>query len=114
MRACGNTLASSAAGPTSVVNNSRRFPSSASVNAAGEVSSNNFGLGSFTGVLKSVWEDRQGQLWIGATDGLVRLIGRLYLEPALRAGVKRDPARFAQEYGVTFQQLNVIAGLLEA
>lgn len=47
------------------------------------------------------------------TDGLVRLIGRLYLEPALRADVKRDPARFVQEYGITFQQLNVIAGLLE-
>lgn len=47
------------------------------------------------------------------TEGLVRLIGRLYLEPALRADVKRDPARFVLEYGVTLQQLNVVAGLLE-
>jgi SAM-dependent methyltransferase len=47
------------------------------------------------------------------TDGLVRLIGRLYLDPAVRADVKQDPARYVQEYGVTFQQLNVIAGLLE-
>lgn len=47
------------------------------------------------------------------TDGLLRLIGRLYLEPALRADVKRDPARFVQQHGITFQQLNVIAGLFE-
>jgi SAM-dependent methyltransferase len=47
------------------------------------------------------------------TNGLVRLIGRLYLEPALRADVKRNPARYVQEYEITFQQLNVIAALLE-
>lgn len=47
------------------------------------------------------------------TDGLVRLMGRLYLDSALRADVKQNPARYAQEYGLTFQQLNVIAGLLE-
>jgi len=47
------------------------------------------------------------------TDGLVRLIGRLFVEPALRADVKQNPARYAQEYEITFQQLNVIAGLLE-
>jgi SAM-dependent methyltransferase len=47
------------------------------------------------------------------TDGLVRLIGRLYLEPALRADVRQHPARYAQEYEITFKQLNVIAALLE-
>lgn len=47
------------------------------------------------------------------TDGLIQLIGRLYLEPALRADIKRDPERFVREHEVTLQQLNVIAGLLE-
>jgi SAM-dependent methyltransferase len=47
------------------------------------------------------------------TDGLVRLIGRLYLEPTLRADVKQNPARYAQDYQITFQQLNAIASLLE-
>ena len=45
-----------------------------SVNADGVVSSNNFGLGPFPGVLKAVCEDRRGRLWLGATDGLVRLV----------------------------------------
>ncbi len=44
-----------------------------SVNAEGMVSTNNFGIGPFPGVLKAVCEDRQGRLWLGATDGLLRL-----------------------------------------
>jgi SAM-dependent methyltransferase len=47
------------------------------------------------------------------TDGLVRLIGRLCLEPGLRADVKQNPGRYTEEYGITLQQLNVIAALLE-
>jgi hypothetical protein len=48
------------------------------------------------------------------TDRLLALIGRLSLEPELRADVKRNPASYADEYGLTFQQLNLIAALLEA
>ena len=44
-----------------------------SVNAAGEVSTNNFGIGFVPGIWKAVCEDRQGRLWLGATDGLVSL-----------------------------------------
>jgi SAM-dependent methyltransferase len=47
------------------------------------------------------------------TDGLVRLIGRLCLEPELRVDVKQNPARYTREYGITLHQLNVIAALLE-
>lgn len=45
-----------------------------SVNAEGLVSTNNFGIGPVTGVLKAVCEDRQGRLWLGATDALLRLM----------------------------------------
>ena len=48
------------------------------------------------------------------TDGLLALIGRLSLEPELRADVKQNPARYAEEYELTFQQLNLIAALFEA
>jgi SAM-dependent methyltransferase len=48
------------------------------------------------------------------TDRFLALIGRLTLEPELRADVKRNPASYADEYGLTFQQLNLIAALLEA
>ena len=44
-----------------------------SVNADGVVSANNFGIGTVAGVLKSVCRDRQGRLWLGATDGLMCL-----------------------------------------
>lgn len=48
------------------------------------------------------------------TDGLLTLIGRLSVEPELRADVKQNPARYAEEYGLTFRQLNLTAALLEA
>ena len=44
-----------------------------SLSADGQVSTNNLGLGPYTSVLKAVCQDRQGRLWLGATDGLVRL-----------------------------------------
>jgi SAM-dependent methyltransferase len=47
------------------------------------------------------------------SDRLLELIGRLSLEPELRADVKRNPARYAKEYAVTFQQLNLMAAFLE-
>jgi len=47
-------------------------------------------------------------------DRLLALIGRLSLEPELRADVKQNPAQYAEEYELTFQQLNLIAALLEA
>ncbi len=46
-----------------------------SVNSAGEVSADNFGIGLVTNVLKAVWVDRAGRLWVGATDGLTCLTG---------------------------------------
>jgi SAM-dependent methyltransferase len=52
------------------------------------------------------------EFWM--TDGLLALIGRLSLEPGLRADVKRNPVSYADEYGLTLQQLNLIAALLEA
>lgn len=42
-----------------------------SVDAAGNVSTNNFGLGPVSGILKAVCADRQGRLWVGALDGLI-------------------------------------------
>ena len=47
-------------------------------------------------------------------DKLVELIGRLTLEPELRADVMRNPTHYAKEYALTFQQLNLIAAFLEA
>jgi len=41
-----------------------------SVDAAGVVSTNNFGIGPIPGILKTVWVDRQGRLWVGSVDGL--------------------------------------------
>ncbi len=52
------------------------------------------------------------EFWM--TDGLLALIGRLSLEPGLRMDVKRNPVSYADEYGLTLQQLNLIAALLEA
>jgi len=46
-----------------------------SINSAGIEDSDNFGLGPMTNVLKAVSVDRQGQLWLGATDGLFCLAG---------------------------------------
>lgn len=42
-----------------------------SVNTAGLEDVDNFGLGAITNVLKAVGADREGQLWLGATDGLL-------------------------------------------
>jgi len=41
-----------------------------SIDSGGVVSTNNFGLGPVPGVWKTVCGDRQGRLWLGATDGL--------------------------------------------
>jgi SAM-dependent methyltransferase len=48
------------------------------------------------------------------TNRLLALIGRLSLEPELRADVKRNPVRYAEDYELTFQQLNLLAAFLEA
>lgn len=42
-----------------------------SIDAAGLVSTNNFGLGAVGGILKAVCADRQGRLWVGALNGLI-------------------------------------------
>lgn len=42
-----------------------------SIDSEGAVSTNNFGLGPVAGILKAVWADRLGRLWVGATDGLI-------------------------------------------
>jgi ligand-binding sensor domain-containing protein len=44
-----------------------------SVNGEGVVSTNNFGIGLVTNVLKAVCVDRLGRLWLGALDGLICL-----------------------------------------
>jgi ligand-binding sensor domain-containing protein len=42
-----------------------------SIGDNGVVSSNNFGIGRVTDVLKAVCGDRQGRLWLGGTAGLL-------------------------------------------
>ncbi len=42
-----------------------------SIDSEGAVSTNNFGLGLVPGILKAVCADRQGRLWVGATDDLI-------------------------------------------
>jgi ligand-binding sensor domain-containing protein/signal transduction histidine kinase len=44
-----------------------------SVSTAGKEDVENFGLGVLTNVLKAVSADQRGQLWLGATDGLICL-----------------------------------------
>jgi SAM-dependent methyltransferase len=46
-------------------------------------------------------------------EGLLRLIGRLYLDADARAQVTADPLRWAADYGLTLQQLNVLSSLLQ-
>jgi SAM-dependent methyltransferase len=46
-------------------------------------------------------------------DGLRRLVGRLFLDADARAQVVADPLRWAAEYGLTLQQINVLLPLLE-
>lgn len=41
-----------------------------SINGAGVVSTNNFGIGPIGGILKAVCVDRLGRLWLGGVDGL--------------------------------------------
>ncbi len=45
-------------------------------------------------------------------EGLLRLVGRLFLDPDARAQVAADPPRWAAEYGLTLQQLNVLSPVL--
>jgi SAM-dependent methyltransferase len=47
-----------------------------------------------------------------ASEGLLRLVGRLFLDPGARAQVASDPLRWATEYGLTLQQINVLLPLL--
>jgi SAM-dependent methyltransferase len=47
------------------------------------------------------------------SEGLLNLIGRLFLEPDARAQVVADPLRWANEYNLTLQQLNVLLPLLD-
>jgi ligand-binding sensor domain-containing protein/signal transduction histidine kinase len=44
-----------------------------SIDAAGNIRPDNFDIGPVSGVLKAVCADREGRLWLGATDGLVCL-----------------------------------------
>jgi len=46
-------------------------------------------------------------------DGLRRLVGRLFLDAEARAQIVADPLRWAAEYGLTLQQINVLLPLLE-
>jgi SAM-dependent methyltransferase len=46
-------------------------------------------------------------------DGLRRLAGRLFLDADARAQIVADPLRWAAEYGLTLQQINVLLPLLE-
>jgi SAM-dependent methyltransferase len=46
-------------------------------------------------------------------DGLLCLVGRLFLDADARAQVAADPLRWAAEYGLTLQQLNVLLPLLD-
>jgi SAM-dependent methyltransferase len=46
-------------------------------------------------------------------DGLLRLAGRLFLDAAARVQVVADPLRWAADYGLTLQQLNVLLPLLD-
>ena len=46
-------------------------------------------------------------------EGLYRLAGRLYLDPQARAEMAQDPLRWAAEYGLTLQQLNVLLPLVD-
>lgn len=45
----------------------------ASVDLKGNVSRDNFGIGSVPGIFKAARVDREGRLWLGATDGLICL-----------------------------------------
>jgi SAM-dependent methyltransferase len=47
------------------------------------------------------------------SERLLRLVGRLFLDPEARAQVVTDPLHWAAEYGVTLQQLNVLLPLLQ-
>lgn len=44
-----------------------------SIDADGNASTNNFGIGPVGGILKAVCADRQGRLWVGALDGVLCL-----------------------------------------
>lgn len=46
-------------------------------------------------------------------DGLRRLVGRLFLDADARAQIVADPLRWANEFGLTLQQINVLLPLLE-
>lgn len=48
-----------------------------------------------------------------ASEGLLRLVGRLFLNPEARAQIADDPLRWADEYGLTLQQINVLLPLLD-
>lgn len=46
--------------------------------------------------------------------GLQQLIGRLFLDADARAQVLADPLRWAADYGLTLQQINVLSPLLQS
>jgi SAM-dependent methyltransferase len=45
-------------------------------------------------------------------EGLLQLVGRLFLDAHARAQVTADPFRWAEEYGLSLQQLNILLPLL--
>jgi len=47
-------------------------------------------------------------------EGLLQLVGRLFLDADARAGVAADPLHWAEEYGLSLQQLNLVLPLLPA
>ena len=46
-------------------------------------------------------------------EGLLRLVGRLFLDEGARDQVAGDPLRWAADYGLTLQQINILLPLLE-
>jgi hypothetical protein len=47
-------------------------------------------------------------------EGLLHLVGRLFLDADARAQVIAEPLRWAEEYGLSLQQLNILLPLLSA
>jgi len=68
-----------------------------SVSTAGREDSDNFGLGPLTNVLKAVGADRQGRLWLGATDGLICLTEGKRLNYGLNQGLPDKITTVIQE-----------------
>lgn len=83
-----------------------------SVRTDGEEDVENFGLGTVTNVLKAVCADGEGQLWLGATDGLICLTNGARTSYGVKQGLPDKITTVIREDGAGQLWVGTYGGLV--